>query len=82
MGGGPIASWLSVSSSSSLYIVAVRPRLRGATKNPVSTMFQWTQDPLGQHILKRLALDAFQHDAQHIGGVAVGHPVTGLMVKR
>ena len=39
MGGGPIASWLSVSSSSSLYMVAVRLRLRAATKNPVSAMF-------------------------------------------
>jgi hypothetical protein len=36
--GGPIASWLSVLSSVSLYIVATRPRLRGSTKNPVSAM--------------------------------------------
>ena len=42
---------------------------------------QWIQDPLGEYVLKGLAFDAFKQDPQHIGGVAVRQPLTGLMLK-
>ena len=43
---------------------------------------QWPQDPLGEHLGQRLALDPRQRDAEHVGGVAVREPIAGLMRER
>ena len=57
------------------------PRSRGATKNPVSRMSS------GPKIRSARTSEATcprcdKQDTEHIGRVAVGQPITGLMRKR